>query len=145
MKSLCCHLYKLAAYQFQSVHSLLVSEHMTVHLARMARGTLRQYMDARARIRQIRLLSHEDDEVAYYARQRFADEEFDDDLDDVGKEVMKAVREARLKRAREEIKRPHRQTPAFKKGTKGFRKGRGKKKPRGGPSGGRQPSGKTQT
>lgn len=41
---------------------------MTVHLAKMARGTLRQYIDARARIRQIRLLSHEDDEVAYYAR-----------------------------------------------------------------------------
>ncbi len=79
---------------------------MTSHMARMARGTLRQYMDARSRIRQIRLLAHEDDEIAYYARQRFADEEFDDDLDDVGKEVMKAVREERLKRAREELKKP---------------------------------------
>ena len=76
------------------------------------------------RLRRLRLLAHEDEEIAYYARQRFADEDLEDELDDDGKEVMEAVRAAKLKRAREELKRPGKQSASFK-GNRGGRRGRG--------------------
>lgn len=97
-------------------------------------------MHAHTRLRRLRLLAHEDEEVAFYARQRFADEDLENDLDVEGKEVLDAVRQARLKRAKEDLKRPpHRQQANQHRGW--GNRNCGRKRGRGGPSGGRAAAG----